>query len=199
MFNDFAGGQSLGSLQWSFSAWAKSGTPFTYSVCKALRSVPGCQWSFDHRIFLVSFPLTNGVFIDIFDKRLEHVGAKGQSVVYSNHVQWRCTGTAAWWIVCVSLQTFADVSEKKWWASKRYLVHPGATMEIRLSQSQMAKICWMPSVYLLHLQSAQIVLTSNVSSNEARKSYSKKPDSLLGQGCISCSWCIMIWHPIYNI
>ena len=37
MFNDIGGGQKEALV-----AWAKSGTPCTYSVCKALRDVPGC-------------------------------------------------------------------------------------------------------------------------------------------------------------
>ena len=167
MFNNFGGGQSLGSLQWSFSAWAKSGTPCTYSVCKALRSVPGClQMEFWSQDVLGILSIPKLVFLLTWNKRLEHVGAKGQSVVlctatmFSDAVQER----PAWWIVCVSLQSLQTFPKKM--MSQQTL--PAATMEIRLSQSQMAKICWMPSVYLLHLQCAQIVLTSNVSSKEAQ-------------------------------
>lgn len=94
---------------------------------------------------------------------------------------------------------FADVSKTDWWESPSQQMLPGTTMEIRLSKSQIAKICWMSSVYLLHVQCAQILLTSNVSSSEAHKSYSKKPDLLLGQGCFSCSRCIMIRTPYTTI
>ena len=169
MFNNFGGGQSLGSLQWSFSAWAKSGTPCTYSVCKALRSVPGCLqmefWSQDV-LGILSIPFLNLCFYWHETNGWSTLEQKGNQLYC---VQQPCSVTlyrnGSLMDSVRFAPEFADVSKKKMMSQQTL---PAATMEIRLSQSQMAKICWMPSVYLLHLQCAQIVLTSNVSSKEAQ-------------------------------
>lgn len=110
----------------AFLPGPRAGPPCTYSVCKALRSVPGCLqmefWSQDV-LGILSIPSLNLCFYWHETNGWSTLEQKGNQLYC---VQQPCSVTlyrnGSLMDSVRFAPEFADVSNKKWWASKRYLV-----------------------------------------------------------------------------